>query len=88
MAHWPPQSSTGEEKILPVVAWGAALLSYTLPLLMDILIGVTVSSCLKIVSGVPGERIRESLWDFNSQTQNIYRDLYLTCRDLHPGCQK
>ena len=50
---------------MPVVAWGMALLSYTFPLLMDILIGVTVSSCLKIVSGVVGERIRVSLEDVN-----------------------
>ena len=66
MSPWPSHSRTGEEKILPVVAWGTALLSYTLPLLMDILIGVTESSCLKIVSGVPGERIRVSLGDVNS----------------------
>ena len=61
--HCSSHSRTGEEKILPVVAWGMALLSYTLPLLIDILIGVTVSSCLKIVSGVVGERIRVSLGD-------------------------
>ena len=66
MSHLPSHSRTGEEKILPVVAWGTALLSYTLPLLMDILIGVTESSCLKIVSGVPGERIRVSLGGVNS----------------------
>ena len=50
---------------MPVVAWGAPLLSYTLPLLMDIRIGVTVSTCRKMVSGVAGERIRVSLGNCN-----------------------
>ena len=67
-------SITGEENILPVVAWGLTPRdSYTRPLLMDILIGVTLSRGLNIVSaGEPGDKILLSLM---ITVENIYSKL-------------
>ena len=67
-------SITGEENILPVVAWGLTPRdSYTRPLLMDILIGVTLSRGLNIVSaGEPRDKILLSLM---ITVENIYSKL-------------
>ena len=59
--HTRNYSRTGEENILPVVACGFTLGSYTRPLRIDIRIGVTESSGRKMGSGVAGDRMRLSL---------------------------